>query len=93
MGSGTKGYAPLQSLYELILTQLEAGKSNVEIEETIREDGHFPYLVFETGKGTVSAKAFSQSTKSAVALKTLLAAAPRCAFAVLIPCQKLQLRS
>lgn len=77
-GSGTKGYAPLESLYRLILEQFENKQSDAEIEKTIHDDGRFPYLVFDAGKGITKSTKFGSDTKSAIALKTLLASAPRC---------------
>jgi hypothetical protein len=78
IGSGPKGFLPLKNLYEIIIDNLAAGKSDTEILTILSETPAFRFLTPDDGITPTSSKRFSRETRSATFLKEALQSAIRC---------------
>lgn len=77
-GSMTKGFAPIREYYQFILTLVIAGKSDDDIEKSLRDSDRYQTLVKEKPVLTKKAKDFSAEAKQHKLLQTVLENAIRC---------------
>lgn len=77
-GSGVKGFHALQTIFKIILDQIDRKKSEANIIKVLSTDKKFSYLVFDNNLNVGRGRDFTTEVKSAAFLRDALKAAVEC---------------